>query len=817
VEFQDRADARGQISKKGLSEADICAKFITPAIERSGWDDDTQLRREVHFTEGQIHVRGKMVTRGKSKFADYVLYYKPNIPIAIVEAKDNFHSVGDGMQQALDYAEILNIPFVFSSNGDGFVFHDRTGTLPKVETTLPLQGFPSPARLWSIYREWKGLNPEQEELVLQDYFDDGGGREPRYYQRNAINAAIEVIAKGQDRVLLVMATGTGKTYTAFQIIWRLWKAGKKKRVLYLADRNVLIDQTMVNDFRPFKSAMAKLSTSSRTIESDDATQTIATALDRKRRIDTSYEIYLSLYQAITGPEERQKIFREFSPNFFDLIVVDECHRGSAADDAAWREILDYFSAATQIGMTATPKETKYVSNIHYFGEPVYTYSLKQGIQDGFLAPYKVINVHIDVDVDGYRPSQGATDTEGEEIPDRIYNQIDFDRTLVIDDRTKLVARRVSEFLKESGDRYQKTILFCVDQEHAARMRQALVNENADLSAKNRRYVMRITGNDREGQDQLGNFIDPESTFPALVTTSRLLSTGVDAQTCRLIVLDRPVGSMTEFKQILGRGTRVHEDTGKYYFTLMDFRGATHHFADPDFDGEPVQIYEPGDDDAITPPEDEGTDELEDGEIVVDPGNDITIKFDEPDSRKIYVNGVLVTIVAERVKYLDADGKLITESLRDYSKRAVTNRFASLDTFLRRWKSADRKQAIIDELEEEGLRLEPLAEEVNPDLDPFDLICHVAYGRPPLTRRERAENVRKRDVFAKYGPQARAVLDALLEKYQDEGVVDLADVRILQVPPIDQIGTPVELIRRFGSRAGFEQAVHELQDALYEVA
>lgn len=817
MEFQDRADTRGQISKAGLSEADICAKFITPALERAGWDDHTQIRREVHFTEGQIHVRGKMVTRGKSKFADYVLYYKPNIPIAIVEAKDNFHAVGDGMQQALDYAEILNIPFVFSSNGDGFVFHDRTGTLPEVESTLPLQGFPSPARLWSIYREWKGLNSEQEELVLQDYFDDGGGREPRYYQRNAINSAIEAIAKGQDRLLLVMATGTGKTYTAFQIIWRLWKAGKKKRVLYLADRNVLIDQTMVNDFRPFKSAMAKLSTSSRTIEGEDATQTIATALDRKRRIDTSYEIYLSLYQAITGPEELQKLFREFSPNFFDLIVVDECHRGSAADDAAWREILDYFSAATQIGMTATPKETKYVSNIHYFGEPVYTYSLKQGIQDGFLAPYKVINVHIDVDVDGYRPTQGATDTEGDEIPDRIYNQIDFDRTLVIDDRTKLVARRVSEFLRESGDRHQKTIVFCVDQEHAARMRQALVNENADLSATNRRYVMRITGNDREGQDQLGNFIDPESTFPALVTTSRLLSTGVDAQTCRLIVLDRPVGSMTEFKQILGRGTRVHADTGKYYFTLMDFRSATHHFADPDFDGEPVQIYEPDDDDPITPPDDEGTDEPEDGEIVVDPGNDISINLDEPESRKIYVNGVLVTIVAERVKYLDADGKLITESLRDYSKRAVTNRFASLDTFLRRWKAADRKQAIIDELEDEGLRLEPLAEEVNPDLDPFDLICHVAYGRPPLTRRERAENVRKRDVFSKYGPQARAVLDALLEKYQDDGVVDLADVRILQVPPIDRIGTPVELIRQFGSRAGFEQAVHELQDALYEAA
>ena len=804
--------------KKSLSEADICVKYITPAVESAGWNDDTQIRREVHFTKGQIHVRGKMVTRGKSKFADYVLYYKPNIPIAIIEAKDNNHSVGDGMQQALNYAEILNIPFAFSSNGDGFVFHDKTGTSPEVESTLPLSGFPSPARLWSMYREWKGLDEEQEEIVLQDYFDDGSGREPRYYQRNAINAAIEAIAKGQDRILLVMATGTGKTYTAFQIIWRLWKAGRKKRVLYLADRNVLIDQTMVNDFRPFKSAMAKLSTSTKTIEEEDGTvRTIETAIDQKRRIDTSYEIYLSLYQAITGPEDRQKLFREFSPGFFDLIVVDECHRGSAAEDAAWREILEYFSLATQIGLTATPKETKYVSNIHYFGQPVYSYSLKQGIQDGFLAPYKVINVHIDIDVEGYRPTPGATDEEGEEIPDRIYNQKDFDRTLVIDDRTKLVAKRVSEFLKESGDRYQKTIVFCVDQEHAARMRQALVNENSDLATQNRRYVMRITGNDKDGQDQLGNFIDPETRFPTLVTTSRLLSTGVDAQTCRLIVLDRPVGSMTEFKQILGRGTRVHEDTGKYYFTLMDFRGATHHFADSDFDGEPVQIYDPGDDDPITPPEGGEDEEPGEDEIVVDAGNDISIHPDEPESRKIYVKGVLVTILAERVTYLDADGKLITESLRDYSKRAVTNRFASLDTFLQRWKSADRKQAIIDELEEEGLRIEPLAEEISQDLDPFDLICHVAYGRPPLTRRERARNVRKRDVFSKYGPQARAVLDALLEKYQDEGVVDLGDPRILQIPPIDKIGTPVELIRQFGSLAGFEQAMHELQDALYEVA
>ena len=806
------------MNKRDLSEADISAKFITPHVENAGWDDATQIRREVHFTKGQIHVRGKMVTRGKSKFADYVLYYKPNIPIAIIEAKENNHAVGDGMQQALEYAEILNIPFVFSSNGDGFVFHDRTGTLPEVETTLPLEGFPSPARLWSIYRGWKGLSPEQEHVVLQDYFDDGGGgREPRYYQRNAINAAIEAIAKCQDRLLLVMATGTGKTYTAFQIIWRLWKAGRKKRVLYLADRNILIDQTMVNDFRPFGPAMAKLNPNPVGSAEDDTSNRITSALDRQRRIDPSYEIYLGLYQAITGPEDRQKLFREFSPGFFDLIVIDECHRGSAADDAAWREILEYFSAATQMGMTATPKETKYVSNIHYFGQPVYTYSLKQGIQDGFLAPYKVINVHIDVDVDGYRPSRGTVDTAGAPIPDRIYNQKDFDRTLVIDDRTKLVAKRVTEFLKETNERFQKTILFCVDQEHAARMRQALVNENADLFAANRRYVMRITGEDKEGQDQLGNFIDPESTYPVLVTTSRLLSTGVDAQTCRLIVLDRAVGSMTEFKQILGRGTRIHEDTKKLYFTLMDFRGATSHFADPDFDGEPVQIYDPDDNDPVVPPTDEADAVIPVDEIIIDAGNDISIDPNDPLSRKLYVNGVLVTIIAERVKYLDADGTLITESLRDYSRKAVVGHFASLDMFLRRWKGADRKQAIIDELEAEGLRIEPLAEEVNPNLDPFDLICHVAYGQPPLTRRERADHVRKRDVFSKYGPQARAVLDALLTKYQDDGIVDLGDPRVLQISPIDMMGTPVELIRQFGSRAGYEQAVHEMQDALYESA
>lgn len=545
----------------------------------------------MYFTKGRIIVRGKLVTRGKAKFADYILYYRPNIPIALIEAKDNNHPVGGGLQQALEYAATLDIPFVFSSNGDAFLFHDRTGLSDPRETELSLRAFPSPEQLWQQYRRWKRVPPSQEEVILQDFHDDGSGKEPRYYQRIAINKTLEAIAKGQNRLLLVMATGTGKTYTAFQIIWRLWKTKRKKRILYLADRNVLIDQTMVNDFRPFGKTMAKLSTSSKTIEREDGTEVdLTTAIDKKhRRIDTSYEIYLALYQAITGPEERQKLFRELSPDFFDLIVIDECHRGSAAEDSAWREILDYFSRATQIGLTATPKETAYVSNIHYFGKPVYTYSLKEGIRDGFLAPYKVVKVHLDVDVEGYRPTKGETDKYGYEIEDRLYNQKDYDRNLVIDERTKRVAHKVTEFLKESGDRFQKTIVFCVDVEHAARIRQALVNENPDLIQQNERYVMRITGDDAEGTAQLGNFIDPEAKYPVIVTTSRLLSTGVDAQTCRLIVLDREVGSMTEFKQIIGRGTRVHEDAKKYYFTLIDFRKATNHFAAPDFDGEPVQI------------------------------------------------------------------------------------------------------------------------------------------------------------------------------------------------------------------------------------
>ncbi len=821
------------MDKSALSERDICTKFITPALARAGWDPLSQIREEVGFTKGRIIVRGRLVTRGKAKRADYILYYRPNLPVALIEAKDNRHPVGGGMQQALDYARTLDIPFVFSSNGDGFLFHDRTGGGGVVETELPLDAFPTPAALWAGYRVWKGLTPAQERVCLQDYHDDGGGKEPRYYQRIAVNQTVEAVARGQDRILLVMATGSGKTFTAFQIIWRLWKAGVKKRILFLADRNILVDQTMVNDFRPFGAAMAKLSTRSKTIErADGEAVQLPTAVDpRHRRIDTSYEIYLALYQAITGPDERQKLFKELSPGFFDLIIIDECHRGSAAEDSAWREILEYFSGATQIGLTATPKETEYVSNIDYFGEPVYTYSLKQGIRDGFLAPYKVIKVHLDVDVDGFRPRRGQMDDRGCEIEDRIYNQKDFDRNLVIDARTRRVAARVTEFLKGSGDRLQKAIVFCVDTEHAARMRQALINENGDLCAENDRYVMRITGDDPEGCAQLGNFIDPESPYPAIAVTSRLLSTGVDAQTCRAVVLEREVGSMTEFKQIVGRGVRIHEETGKYYFTILDFRKATHHFADPAFDGEPVQVYEPAEDEPMTPPADADTHQDEADLVPEAPGEDETVLVDPeppdidipdgPDDgdrpRKYYIQGNPVWVAAERVEYLDRYGKLVTESLRDYTRKTLRGRFASLDEFLRSWNEAERKQAVIDELAAEGLLLDPLAEEVGADLDPFDLICHIAFDQPPLTRRERAEKVRVRDVFARYGDQARAVLDALLDKYRDDGMAGLDDPRILRVSPFNEMGTPMELLKPFGGPDGFRKAVRDLQSALYPKA
>ncbi|MBM3604705.1 MAG: DEAD/DEAH box helicase [Alphaproteobacteria bacterium] len=816
------------MDKRLLSERDICSKFILPALINAGWDLQSQIKEEKTLTAGRIIVRGKLVARGKKKRADYVLYVKPNIPIAVIEAKDNRHSVSDGIQQALGYADLLRVPFAFSSNGDGFVMHDKTGHSADMESHLSLEKFPSPEQLLARYLAWKDMGNVEAQTALHPYFDSG--KEPRYYQMNAVNASLEAIAKGQGRLLLVMATGTGKTFTAFQIIWRLWKSGRKKRVLFLADRNVLVDQTMVNDFRPFIGSMAKLSTHAKTIERADGTEEKLTlAMDRKRRINTAYQIYLGLYQALTGPAESQKIFKELSPDFFDLIIIDECHRGSAAEDSAWREILEHFSSATQIGLTATPRETEYASNISYFGGPIYSYTLKEGIEDGFLAPYKVIKCHVDRDVEGYRPEQGQLDRDGIEVEDRIYNTKDFDRTLVIDDRTKVVAKRVTQFLKESGDRMQKTIVFCVDQEHAGRMRQALINENQDLVAKDPRYVMRITGNDKDGLNELANFIDPEASYPVIVTTSRLLSTGVDAQTCRLIVLDREIGSMTEFKQIVGRGTRVHEDTGKYYFTLMDFRGATSHFADPDYDGDPVQIYQPGPEDPMTPPEDEDApntvDSSDDEEtVVVDP----TPPGSDPDGadpddggrsdaprRKVYVDGIGATIIKERVEYLDADGKLVTESLYDFTRKHLTRRFASLDDFLRRWKEEDKKQAIIDELAEEGLDLELIGREIDADLDPFDLVCHVAFGAKPLTRRERAENVRKRDIFNRYGDQARAVLEALLEKYADEGVLTLDDTNILQINPFSHMGTPIELMRAFGKKPDYFRAIHDLQEALYD--
>ncbi len=788
------------MDKKLLSETDIRTKFITPAIvgpNGDKWDVMTQIREEAYFTKGRVIVRGKMVKRGEAKKADYILYYKPNLSIAVIEAKDNNHSVGDGMQQALEYAEILDVPFAYSSNGDAFLEHDRTATSGTVTREIPLDQFPSPAELWARYCKAKGYTAEQETITTQDYYDDGSGKAPRYYQLIAINRTVDAIARGDNRILLVMATGTGKTYTAFQIIWRLWKSGTKKRILFLVDRNILADQTKTNDFKPFGQAMTKIT---------------------HRTVDKAYEIYLCLYQAVTGTEEEQNIYKQFSPDFFDLVVVDECHRGSAADDAAWRKVLEYFSSATQIGLTATPKETKDVSNIEYFGDPVYIYSLRQGIADGFLAPYKVVRIGLDKDLDGWRPEAGQTDKHGQLIEDREYNDRDFDRNLILEKRTELVAARVTEFLKATN-RFDKTIIFCENIDHAERMRQALVNANPDLAAANSKYVMRITGDNDEGKAQLDNFIDPESTYPVIACTSRLMSTGVDAQTCHLIVLDRRIASMTEFKQIIGRGTRINEDYNKLYFTIMDFKRATALFADPDFDGDPVQIYEPGPDDPPLPPADppEGGEAEPPGGIVVDPPGGITVGPPGPVAIKYYVNNVEVRVAVERVQYLDEHGKLITESLKDYSRKTVRKAYASLDVFLTVWNDAEKKQAIIEELATKGVFLDELAEQVGRDYDAFDLICHVAFDQPPLTRKERAEKVKKRNIFAKYGDRARAVLDALLQKYADSGITSVESLDILKVDPLVGLGTPVEIINFFGGKPAYLAAIRELETALYQHA
>lgn len=793
-------------NKKELSERDICTKYISPAIEKAGWDMQKQVREEVSFTDGRIYVKGNLSVRGKRKRADYILYYKPNIPIAIIEAKDNNHSVNSGIQQGLDYATILDIPSVFSCNGDAFYEHDRTCSNGNIEQEIPLNQFPSPKELWERYKKYKGIESnEAERLSTQDYFFDGSDRKPRYYQQIAINRTVEAIAKGQQRILLTMATGTGKTYTAFQIIHRLWKAGAKKRILFLADRNALIDQTKRGDFRHFKDKMTVI---------------------KHKMIDKSYEIYLALYQGLTNYDADKDAYREFSRDFFDLIVIDECHRGSAAEDSAWREILDYFSSATHIGLTATPKETETVSSTEYFGGPIYTYSLKQGIQDGFLAPYKVVRVGLNVDLEGWRPEAGKMDKSGQQVEDRIYNRKDFDKNLVIDERTQTVANKITEYLKKTN-RFDKTIVFCVDIDHAQRMRAALAIANSDLMAQNPKYVMQITGDNDEGKRELDNFINPEETWPVIAVTSKLMTTGIDAQTCKLIVLDSNIGSMTEFKQIIGRGTRINEEFGKYFFTILDFRNVTDLFADSSFDGDPVRIRVVGEDDEFESPDDElAEDETvtdEDGEEIVfatpadepeiiDGGDIIT----EPQP-KYYVNGVNITVLNERIQYMAANGKLITGSLKDYTRQKVRESYQSLDDFLNKWNSADKKQTIIDEFTEQGIVYENLKEAIGKEMDIFDMICHTAFDRPPLTRSERAKQVKKRDVFTAYGEQAKKVLEALLDKYADEGIEKIEDIKILKINPFDQFGTPMEIVNLFGGKKQYMHALTQLEQALYQAA
>ena len=799
-------------TKSGLSERDIITKYILPAIEASGWDKQTQIREEVSFTAGRIFVKGKKTKRGEKKRADIIIYYKPNIPVAVVEAKDNKHPMGAGMQQALEYAGTLDIPVAIASNGDGFVIQYRKNCGNVVSENADLDHFPTPTELWECYKKYNGLETQDaEETSLSSYFFDAEGRTPRYYQRIAINRTVEAIARGQNRILLVMATGTGKTYTAFQIIYRLWKSGCKKRILYLADRTNLITQTKKGDFKHFKDKLT---------------------IVKNKKIDKAYEIYLALYQGLTNYDEETDVYRQFSKDFFDLIIVDECHRGSVDEDKAWHKILSYFSSATQIGMTATPKETKTLSNIEYFGEPIYTYSLKQGIDDGFLAPYKVLRVGMNVDLEGYRPEHGKTDISGELVEDRLYNTKDFDRNIVIDERTNLVAKKIMEYLTNS-DPMAKTIVFCVDIEHAERMRQALLSyAPPEITEKSDKYIVRITGDDPVAKGYLESFINPEDRFPVIATTSKLMTTGTDAKTCKFIVLDSNIGSMTEFKQIIGRGTRVEEELGKLYFTIIDFRNVTDKFADKDFDGAPVKIKVSSQDDKLSEEViDEGT-----GDDQIDPVTGENVQFEEvygfddsgnmelgEDSpeygkkEKVYVAGVDVSILSERRQFLDTNGKLITCSLKEYTKTGILTSYRSLDNFLQAWNDAEKKQAIIEELENQGLSFAELKEEIKSDLDIFDLICHIAWDAPALTRRERAENVRKRNYWTKYGDKARTVLNALLDKYAENGIENIEDMKILTVEPLKELGTPTELVGLFGGKPQYLAAIRELEAEIYSAA
>ena len=774
--------------KKQLSEEDIKLRYITPAINAAGWDNK-HIRMEYYFTAGRVLIQGKHHARKEGKKADYLLFAAPNQPIAIVEAKDNNKSAGHGLQQAMEYAQILDLPFAYSSNGDCFIEHDFiTGT----ESEIALDSFPSVEELLSRIHTAKPYDAEQLKIVEQPYYFDQYTNEPRYYQRIAINRTIEAVAQGRNRMLLVMATGTGKTFTAFQIIHRLTKSGAKKKVLYLADMNVLIDQTMVQDFRPFKKVMTKI---------------------QNKNLDPSYEIYMALYQQLVSYDEGVKDpFTEFAPTFFDLILVDECHRGSARDDSAWRKILEYFSSATQIGMTATPKVKEGANNLDYFNEgeykePLYTYSLKQGIEDGFLAPYRVTNSFLNVDLEGWSPEEDERDIHGYLIEQGYFSRKDFGRNIALLKRREIVARRITKMLHQIG-RMTKTIVFCTDIEEAEAMRQLLVNMNSDLCKKDSRYVMRITGDDTVGKKQLDNFIDVDQKYPCVVTTSEMLSTGVDCKTCGLIVIDKEIGSMTEFKQIVGRGTRLRTDKGKWHFEILDFRNATQLFKDPEFDGDPEPPQgggegpgggTPGGGGGGTPPGGGGG---------------------EPRPPKYIVGGHDIQITHEKVSYLGADGHtLVTESLKDFTRKNIRGKYASLDDFIQNWSASERKQAIVDELKEYNVLIDAVREQ-NPSLaeaDIFDIICHVAFDKKPLTRRERANNVKKRNYLAKYEGEARRILEVLLDKYADNGILELENENILELPPFDKIGKPSKICKFFGGPAGFFKALEELENELYKAA
>ena len=776
------------IDKTELSEQDIRSKYILRAIKQAGWDVESPLvREEFPITAGRIIAKAQVCKRDKPLRADYVLFLRPNVPLAVIEAKDNNHTVGDGIQQAIKYAQMLNVPFAFSSNGDGFLFHNELADEGEpIERELSLDEFPSPEALIEMYDCRMGLTDDQKRASCIPYYTDNPNKTPRYYQCVAVNRVVDAIAGGEKRALLVMATGTGKTYTAFQIIWHLWKAGVKKRILFLVDRKSLASQTINNDFAPFGDKMMWV---------------------KKNNFDTAHEIYIGLYQGLTNDddadaEDAAVLFKNFSKDFFDLIIVDECHRGSIKENSRWRSILEYFSSAAQIGMTATPKETSTLSTIEYFGEPIYEYSLKQGIDDGYLAPYRVIRVIFDKDADGFTPYEGQLDDNGEIIDNRTFNTSDFDRNLILEERTRLVAKTVSDYLKKNNCRMDKSIFFCVDQNHAERMRAALIAENPDLVKEDPRYVMRITANDEFGVKELDNFQNPESKYPVLVTTSKLLSTGVDVKTCKFIVLDSNIRSMIEFKQIIGRGTRVLEEQDKLYFTIFDFRGVTRLFHDPDFDG-PIEQ-----DDEYRPGQGGGDDPPPPPEVPPKPKKIKFVLGDEP-----------VTAIARTIHYRNAEGQLVVENVETFTRRCIKGKFESLQSFLAIWRGADRKELVIGELEREGVSFADLAEQLDADIDPFDLICHIVYNRPPLTRAERAKNVRKRDIFGKYGETAAKVLDAILDKYASKGIAELEtdEDKILSTDPINDFGSPVQIVRAFGGIDRFRTALHELSDAIYAEA